>query len=247
MKSIIIDDEPFVREDLRNMLSAHRDIEIIGETETIDAAVELLSRTDPDVVFLDIQLRGGSGFDLVPFIHPSIDIIFFTAHDEYAVRAFEINALDFLLKPVTADRLAASLDRVRHRSETKGSPPVPMNPYQADDRIFIKTDEEQRFIAVNAVVAITSVGGNYTDLHLEDGTRPLVRRTLKEWEDLLPATQFSRIHRATIINLGRIERITNKKDGSRSVYLSGHERPFEVSRREAPGLKENLKVKNELK
>ena len=122
-KAIIIDDEPFIRHDLREMLSAHKDIEVAGEAGTIAAAKNLLQSSRFDVVFLDIQLRGGSGFDLVPFVHPSAAIIFITAHDEFAVRAFEINALDYLLKPVTTDRLTESLKRLAHRTKTPPEEP----------------------------------------------------------------------------------------------------------------------------
>lgn len=244
MKSIIIDDEPLVRHDLREMLSVHRDVEIIGEAETIDTAIELLSRTEPDMVFLDIQLRGGSGFDVVPHVHPSIDIVFFTAHDEYAVRAFEVNALDFLLKPVTADRLAASLVRVRkNRSMTPKPSVFPESPFMADDRIFIKTDEEQRFVSINSIIAVVSGGGNYSTLFLENNDRHLIRRSLKEWEDILPDTTFIRIHRSTIVNLNRIDRLVNEKNGRYSVHMSGSNGSFEVSRREVSKLKRNYSGK----
>ena len=106
MKALIIDDEPFVRDDLRHMLSEFPDIEVIGEAATIREATELLSRTRPDVVFLDIQLRGGGGFELLPFINQKSSIIMFTAHNEYLEKALETNAVDCIPKPVTAGRLA---------------------------------------------------------------------------------------------------------------------------------------------
>ena len=237
MKAIIIDDEPLVREDLRYLLSGHPDIEIIGEAGTVPQAEKLLSGVQPDVVFLDVQLIGGSGFDLVPSIHPSTRIIFFTAYDEYAVRAFEVNALDYLLKPVIESRLADSLDRLRSRIEGRAEAPQPIETYQRDDQILIRTDKEQRFVPVQAVIAVTSIGGNYSVVHLEDGSRPAVRRTLKQWEDLLPTDLFVRIHRGTIVNLSRIECIRQETDGSCLAFISGIESPFEVSRRTAGRLK----------
>ncbi len=112
LKALLVDDEPFVREDLRQMLLAHKSIEVICEAGTIAQAKKQLAAGRPDVVFLDIQLRGGTGFDLVPLIHKTTKIIFITAYDEYAVRAFEVNALDYILKPVTPERLAESISRL---------------------------------------------------------------------------------------------------------------------------------------
>lgn len=241
MKAIIIDDEQFVREDLKDILSQHDDVEILGEAETIDSAIELLSRTDPDVIFLDIQLRGGSGLNLVPYISPSIHIIFFTAHDDYAVRAFEVNALDFLLKPVTPERLEKSLDRARTYLKS-GKPDEKSDTlFKETDQVFIKTDKEQRFVPINSILAITTEGGNYTSLIRDDGHNLLTRRSIKEWECHLPSDTFIKIHRSTIINAKKITRIVNQKNSKCLVYLSGHDEPFEASRREAPRLGAYLK------
>ena len=241
MKTIIIDDERFVREDLKEMLSLHADITVAGEAETISAAVALLSIVEPDIVFLDIQLRGGSGFDLVPYIHPTVDIIFFTSHDEYAVRAFEVNALDFLLKPVAPERLSSSLDRVReNRSTPLSSSGFTGGPFNEDDRIFIRTDKEQRFIALNGIVAVVSEGGNYSSVFLENNAKYLVRRPLKEWKNILPVSTFIRIHRSTIVNLNRIRQFVREKSGKYHVRMSGYDDPLKVSRRKVPKLKEKL-------
>ena len=121
LKAMIVDDEPFARDDLRHMLACQKEIEVICEAGTIAEAQKQLSEKKLDVVFLDIQLRGGSGFELIPFVNRSTDIIFTTAFDEYAVRAFEINALDYILKPVTAERLCASIDRLK--AEKAGQKP----------------------------------------------------------------------------------------------------------------------------
>lgn len=243
MKTVIIDDEPLVRADLRYLLLGHPDIEVIGEAGTVPQAEKLLSKVQPDVVFLDVQLIGGTGFDLVPAIHPATRIIFFTAHDEYAIRAFEVNALDYLLKPVTADRLADSIARLRRRSKGRAAAPQPVKPFQRDDQILVRSDREQRFVPVQAVAAVTSIGGNYTVVHLADGSRPAVRRTMKQWESLLPAERFLRIHRGTIVNLSRINRVVKEKDGSYLAHLSGPTAPFEVSRRTAGRLRKIMAEK----
>ena len=241
MKAIIIDDEQFVREDFKEILLQHDDVEIVGEAETIDSAIELLSRSSPDVIFLDIQLRGGSGFDLVPYINPSIHIIFFTAHDDYAVRAFEVNALDFLLKPVSPERLEKSLDRARTYLKSGEPDEKSDTPFKETDQVFIKTDKEQRFVPINNILAVNTEGGNYTRLIREEGYDLLTRRSIKEWESHLPSDTFIKIHRSTIINAKKITRVINQKNSKCLVYLSGCDEPFEASRREAPRLSAYLK------
>jgi len=243
-KAIIVDDEPLVRDDLRYMLRDHPDIEIVGEADGIDAAKAALSEVRPDIVFLDIELRGGSGFDIVPHIDAATHVIFFTAHDEFAVRAFEVNALDFLLKPVVSDRLAASLDRVRARSAGRISATEPLNPLKADDHVFIRTDTKQRFVPLGAIVAVSAAGGNYTALHLEDGMHPLVRRTLKQWENILPESLFFRVHRSSIANLNRIKRIEKVDNGSWHLFLSSKTDPLEVSRRAMSRLSDLIEAKS---
>ena len=128
LKCLIIDDDRFMRAALRFMLSEYGEMEIAGEAGSVGEASSLLGSVQPDVVFLDIQLHGGSGFDLVPCIPPRAHIVFFTAYARYAVRAFEVNALDYLLKPVQADRLAATVERLRHNAPKIRNPTRTINP-----------------------------------------------------------------------------------------------------------------------
>lgn len=241
LKAIIIDDEPFVRDDLRDMLVAHGDIELVGEAGTIAGAKNLLAESQFDVVFLDIQLRGGTGFDLVPFIDPSVDIIFITAHNEYAVRAFEINALDYLLKPVTGERLAESLRRLLHKEAKQPDDTIRPGSFEPTDSVFIKTDSGQLFVSLDQIMAISTIGGNYAAIYLKNREKLLARKTLKQWETFLPKTLFTRIHRATIINIGFIERIVYEKDGSCIAHLIGQKQTFGVSRRMVSSLESTLK------
>jgi len=244
LKAIIIDDEPFVRDDLRHMLAAHKEIEIVGEAGTIAGAKQELAANSLDVVFLDIQLRGGSGFDLVPFIDPATEVIFITAHDEFAVRAFDVNALDYLLKPVTAGRLAESLARLKLDLKQKEVGPGKSGNFKSDDSVFIKTDSGRLFVRLDEIAAITAIGGNYAAIYLEKGQKLLARKTLKQWETILPHTLFTRIHRATIVNTGFIDRFAYEKDGSCFVHLSGRQEPFAVSRRMASQLKSLVEVRS---
>jgi len=240
LKAIIIDDEPFVRDDLRQMLAVHEDLEVSCEAGTIADAKEQLAANSFDVAFLDIQLRGGTGFDLLPFIDPSTQIVFITAHDEYAVRAFEINALDYILKPVSADRLAESIARLKLDLTPQEAGPGKSGHFKSDDSVFINTDTGRMFVRLDEIVAISSIGGNYASLNLKNDRKLISRKTLKDWEVLLPDPVYLRIHRSTIINTGLIERITHTKDGSSQVYLTGLTNAFPVSRRMASRLKSLL-------
>lgn len=237
LKAMIVDDEPFARDDLRHMLACQKKIEVTCEAGTIAEAQKQLAANNLDVVFLDIQLRGGSGFDLVPFVDRSTDIIFITAFDEYAVRAFEINALDYILKPVTADRLCASIERLKADKAGQKTPSIKTGPLEPEDSVFVKTDTGQRFVSLEQIIAISSIGGNYAAVKLKNGESLLSRKTLKEWEKVLPQSVFIRIHRSTIVNLRHIDQIRNQKDGSCAVVLAGLEETFSVSRRMVSGLK----------
>jgi DNA-binding LytR/AlgR family response regulator len=237
VKAIIIDDEPMAREDLRRLLAEHPDIRIIGEVGTVPTAEQILTELRADVVFLDIQLLGGTGFDLVPLVPSTTRIIFFTSHDEYAIRAFEINALDYLLKPVSADRLADSLARLRALGKQQPPLPHPAENLRGDDRIFIRTDREQRFVPVLEILAITSAGGNYSFVHLKGDKEYMIRRTIKQWENLLPKNEFLRIHRSTIIRRSSIESARKEKNGTWLAVISGTEKTFAFSKRAAGRLK----------
>lgn len=227
LRTIIIDDSPRSRSTLRRLLAAHAEIEIVGEAgNVIDARNRLLTQIDYDLVLLDIQLIGGSGFDLVPHVSPHARIIFATAFEEHAVRAFEVNALDYMLKPVTAERLAIALQRIN------GQPAAPRNPRQpvATDSLFVPTTSGSRFIALPDLTVITAEQ-NYTRIDLANGSHYLVHRSMREWEELLPPDTFARIHRRLIINLHRVTGVTHDLIGRPQVYVSGVPNPLRPSRR----------------
>lgn len=200
--ALLIDDEPLARMELRRLLQAHPHLQVVGEADTLNSARERLAQMDYDVIFLDIQLRGGTGFELLESIPPAIPIIFVTAYDRYAVRAFEVNALDYLLKPVTPERLAETLRRVEESEES--APPSPE--LGIEDRVFVKSGSATRFVPVTQIVSVGSCE-NYTELQLRDGQKILTLRTLKSWESSLPASTFVRIHRQTIVNLQHVRAI----------------------------------------
>lgn len=233
--ALIIDDEPPARTVLRTLLAGHPSITIAGEAGTMRAARDLLAQADYSLVFLDIQLRGGSGFELVPLVRAGADVIFVTAHDEHALRAFEVNALDYLLKPVKPARLAASLARHTGARATEAGG-LPASRLKIDDTIYVRTDDGARFLPLAAISALLSCE-NYCEVHLVSGEKLLVRHTLKAWEDALPAPPFARAHRQAIINFNHLMRIEEDGADAPLLHLTGLRVPLRASRREWAALR----------
>ncbi len=234
-KAVIIDDEVNARKDLRTLIAAHPDVTLAGEAATFDEARALLRKGEYDLVFLDVQLVGGSGFDLVPDVRTDARIIFVTAYDQFALRAFEVNALDFLQKPVRTARLAESLRRAGPPAPA-GNPPA----LRPDDVVQVKTGPGAvRFVRVNDITLISSQD-NYSDVRLSGGEHFLVRQTLASWEERLPATQFLRVHRQTIVNIGRVEGVSPVDDETSFLRVTGLTEPVRARRQHVPELQNRL-------
>ncbi len=240
LKAIIVDDETFARDDLRQVLLFHPSVNVVCEAGTIEEARDHLARHRLDLVFLDIQLRGGTGFDLLPFIGLDTKVIFITAYAEYAVRAFRVNALDYILKPVTQERLAESISRLSFKKKPPMETPHAPLQLTVDDRVYIKTDTHRCLVPVKDIATIRSIGGNYVRVETRKGERMTCRKTFKEWEAILPGSLFLRIHQSAIINLRQLERFEQEKSGGGKVFLSGTDEPLEVSIRKAAGLKKRM-------
>jgi len=194
----------------------------------------MINQYNPQLIFLDIQLSGETGFDLLELIDNSIKIIFVTAYDEYAIRAFEVNAIDYLLKPVNPERLKVSIERVvtretAQKSETKS--------YKYSDSIYVHLNNyASRFIKISSITFIEPVG-NYSKIVTIEGKHCLVLKTLKQWQEELPDNNFVRIHRSSIVNVEHVDRIEKKSNTCHRAYLKNISEPLEVSRRYAKKLK----------
>lgn len=233
LTAIIVDDERLARRELLSLLSEFAEISIVGEAENLTEAVNLIQTQKPDVVFLDIQLSGENGFDLLEKVEKDFKLIFVTAFDEFAIRAFEINALDYLLKPVNPGRLAKTLERLLKTEEKKE---VSWRKLEYEDRLFIEIGERSRFLKISSIKCIYA-DGDYTQIFTDDGKKHLVTKSLKEWEDRLPEKYFVRIHRSTIVNLEFIEKVETWFSRSYQIYLREMKEPLTVSRRYATQLK----------
>jgi two-component system LytT family response regulator len=232
-KAIIVDDERLARKELRNMLGAYAEIEVAGEADSVSAALELIEKVKPEVVFLDIQMPGETGFDLLDRAEACFKTIFVTAFDAYAIRAFEVNALDYLLKPINPERLARAICRLNSKEDALASPARKL---EYEDRLFIDTGERSVFLKLSDIKCICGAG-DYTEVYTADGRRTLVMKPLKEWEERLPEKYFSRIHRSTIINLEFVEKMEGWFNRSYRIYLRQTPEPFVMSRRYATKLK----------
>lgn len=232
-KALIVDDERLARKKLRLMLADFPAIQIIEEADSVAEAVKIIDQTNPEIIFLDIQMPHASGFDLLEKIETDAKIIFVTAYDEYAIRAFEVNALDYLLKPVSPSRLAQSIERLEKpaaRTEKK---------LEYDDFILVNSGRNSKFIKVDSIKCILAADV-YSEILIEEGQRFLLLKSLNEWENRLPAKNFLRIHRSTIINLEFIERIEKRFNYSHRIYLRGITEPLAISRRYTSKLKDKF-------
>lgn len=234
-RTLLIDDEAAARDDLRRLLAVHPTVTIVGEAGRLTEAQPLLAKGDYDLVLLDIQLRGGSGFDLVPLVRPGARVIFVTAHDQYALRAFTVNALDYLLKPVEPARLAEALRRVA------AAPPEPSTAaLRTDDVVQVKTGPgAARFVRVADILLVTSQD-NYSEVRLANGEHFLVRQTLASWEERLPAAQFLRVHRQAIVSLPRVEGFTHADEETTLLRLTGLPEPVRARRQHLPEMQTRL-------
>ncbi len=235
-KAIIVDDERLARKDLLLMLRDFENIEVVGEADNVSLAADLIEKKSPDIIFLDIQMPGESGFDLLEKVRTQAKIIFVTAFDEYAIRAFEVNAMDYLLKPVSTERLVRTLERIELEDEPGDTPIRQLNYH---DRLFLIVNSHLRFLKVQQIMFINAAG-DYSEIYTSEGIKGLTQKTMKEWEMRLPETYFCRIHRSTIINMEYVDRLEDWFNYSLRVYLKGVEKPYVISRRYVTKLKDRL-------
>ncbi|QBE67095.1 response regulator transcription factor [Pseudoduganella lutea] len=233
MRVLIVDDERLARAELRRLLAAHADIEIVGEAADAAQAIMQVKALQPDLLLLDVQMPGGSGFDLLLALDTAPEVIFTTAFDQYALQAFEVNALDYLQKPIQAARLANALRRAALR-RGMGNLPAPAGVPAAPRKLFIRDGERCWFVALDNVRLFESEG-NYTRVYFDDA-QPLMLRSLAQLEEQLDRERFLRASRRHIVNLAFVERMTANDAGGLDLLLPGG-MTVVVSRRRATQLR----------
>jgi two-component system, LytTR family, response regulator len=236
MKALIIDDERLARTEMRRLLNEFDWLKIVGEAENGEQALDLIQSLQPDLIFLDVQMPGKSGFDLIEEVRGAVPhVIFTTAYDEYALRAFEVNALDYLMKPITPERLMSALARVRETPAVSASQVL----LRSSDQVFVRDGERCWFIPVSKIRLLESEG-NYTRVRFENQS-PLIYRSLSMLEQRLPTEHFFRINRQQVVNLHFIERIETWFSHGLKIWLKGGEE-CEVSRRAARTFRQKLSL-----
>ncbi len=227
LRVLIVDDERPARRWMRELLAAHATIEIVGEADGIAAATAMVGETHPDVVFLDVQMPPASGFGLLPHLPPQTQVVFVTAHDTFAVKAFEANALDYLLKPVHPDRLAETMRRLRNkepRAEAGSSARL-----QPDDLIPLQDRGQLHMIPVRRIAAVVAEG-SYSRAVLCGQKDMLLLRRMKEWDERLPSPPFARIDRSLLINLDLIRSVQVRNRNETHVALAEVQDPLVLGR-----------------
>jgi two-component system LytT family response regulator len=245
MKAVLIDDERLARSELRRLLAGFADIEIAGEAANAKQAREQLAALEPELIFLDVQMPGETGLQLLESLDPPMPhVIFTTAYDEFAVKAFELNALDYLLKPVDPARLSAAIERLRAKvngdADAAVAPrPVARDRLDASDKVFVREGDHCWFVEVKSIRLLESEG-NYTRVHF-DNAQPQLFRSLNAMEERLDPRYFFRANRRQIINLSWIDKIEPWFSGGLLVHLKGGAK-VELSRRQAQEFREKMSL-----
>lgn len=243
IKAIIIDDERLARNELKKLLMDYPEIEVVAEAANVGEGIEKIENMNPELIFLDIQMPGKTGFDLLSELDKSPNVIFTTAYDEYALKAFEVNALDYLLKPVEPKRLADAIQKLHLQEERDSSNGVSENVNKSTlyehDQVFVKDGERCWFVKLNEIRLFESVG-NYAKVYFGPN-KPLILKSLNALEERLDEKMFFRANRKHIINLRLIDKIEPYFNGGLLLELKGGEK-IEVSRRQTVKFKEMMSL-----
>jgi len=241
--AIVIDDERLARNELKKLLSDYPEVEVIGEAGNVDEALKLIKELMPDLIFLDIQMPAKTGFELLAELDTVPSVIFTTAHDEYALKAFEVNALDYLLKPIDPKRLSDAIQKLivlDEREESANENRVENRSFLSDnDQVFVKDGEKCWFVKLSEIRLFESVG-NYARVFF-GANKPLILKSLNSLEERLDQKTFFRANRKHIVNLRMIEKVEPFFNGGLLLEIKGGEK-IEVSRRQAVRFKEMMSL-----
>ncbi|WP_422860846.1 LytR/AlgR family response regulator transcription factor [Flagellimonas sp. S174] len=239
MKAVIVEDSRLARQELKELLKQHNEVELIGEAGNVDSGYELIQKEHPDILFLDINMPEKDGFELLEMLDDVPITIFTTAFDEYAIKSFEYNALDYLLKPVSAKRFSLALEKAQAKLNEKKSKTVKGNRLSADSQIFIKDGEDCWLIKIGEISHFEIVG-NYTRVFFQD-KKPLLYKSLNQIEVKLPEDSFFRVNRQQIINTNYIDGVVPWFNGKLKLKMQNGDE-IEVSRRQSYIFKDKMSL-----
>lgn len=241
-RTLIIDDERLAREELKSLLKDFNEIEIVGEAQNGEEGIQKVKELNPDLIFLDVSMPEMTGFEMLKHLESIPNVVFVTAYDQYALKAFEVNALDYVLKPVESERLEDAIKKLKERDENdfeSENTPLSRKDRQLtlEDRVFIKDNEKCYFVRLGDVRMLES-DGNYVKVYFGD-SRPLILRSLNSFEGKLDPEVFFRANRKFIVNLQFVHKVENWFNGGLQFELTSGDK-IEVSRRQAIRFKEHF-------
>jgi two-component system LytT family response regulator len=240
IKAVIVEDSRLARNELKALLKGHLDIELVGEAENVDDGLDLIQKEAPDLLFLDINMPEKDGFELLEMLDEVPITVFTTAFDEYAIKSFEYNALDYLLNPISEDRFGKALDKVRVKlagQQSEESTKEESGRLSNSSQIFIKDGESCWLVRIEEI-QLFEIVGNYTRVHFQTHS-PLLYKSLQQIEDKLPEAQFFRANRQQIVNTEFIDSITPWFNGKLKLKMINGEE-VEVSRRQSAQFKDKM-------
>lgn len=235
IKTILIDDEPLAIAELQSMLSAYSEIDVVSVSNDVQDSIQKIQQFNPQLLFLDINMPGKNGFDLLGELGSAPEVIFVTAYDQFAIKAFEVNALDYILKPVNPERLKEAVTKViRKLNQAEGEKALDIN-----KRIFIKDGEQCFFVPIHQIFYIESVG-NYVRLYFRD-KKAMLHRSLNYLEEKLPGEHFFRTSRQEIINVNFIKNIVPYFSNTLQVEMESGTK-IDLSQRQSVKFKEKMGI-----
>ncbi len=237
IKAVIVEDSRLARNELKELLKSHSDIELIGEAENVDLGYELIQKTHPDLLFLDINMPEKDGFELLKMLDDVPITVFTTAFDEYAIKSFEYNALDYLLKPINEKRFAAAIEKVKSQIEAREEENCSSARLTENSQIFIK-DGEQCWLVKIGEISHFEIVGNYTRVFFQ-GHRPMLYKSLNQIEEKLPEGSFFRANRQQIVNTNFIATVVPWFNGKLKLRMQNDDE-VEVSRRQSYLFKDRM-------
>ena len=241
LNAVIVEDSRLARNELKELLKAHNEIELIGEAENVDEGFELINKTNPDLLFLDINMPEKDGFELLEMLDNVPITIFTTAFDDYAIKSFEYNAFDYLLKPISQKRFSSSITKVIEKSTStsetterveEGAGGLPL-----EKQIFIKDGENCWLVKIKDI-SLFEIVGNYTRVFF-DSNKPLIYKSLAQIEEKLPSDVFFRANRQQIININHVKKVVSWFNGKLKIEMNSGEE-VEISRRQSYIFKDQL-------
>lgn len=237
LRVVLCDDERLALQRLRQLIAPHPNFQIVGEASTKAAAIKLIRKERPDALFLDVQMPGATGFDLLKALHPPPKTVMVTAYAKYALQAFDLEAIDYLIKPVTPQRFAQALHRLVTACTKKTV--ISKTPYSLQDRICLRTPHQSMVVPIDSI-PLLQADGDFTRIHIPNSAPLMICQPLGSYEKILPFPPFARIDRSHIINLNHITRVERKSRDEANLVLEGVNDKIPIGRAAQLRLKDQL-------